>query len=88
MSTPQVHDSHLQPGQQTPGSATLRSVDGAVNDEKRLSHYENGSSVTHGEKNDEKRSTEGPVAGSREEADLHIVTGYKLVLIFIGMLMS
>ncbi|KAG8885078.1 hypothetical protein FRB97_002243 [Tulasnella sp. 331] len=84
-----TNESFLHPGQQTPGgSVTLRSAEGAVNDEKRHSNFDDGSVVTHEGKNDEKKSTEGPVAGSREEADQHIVTGYKLVLIFIGMLMS
>ncbi|KAG9039579.1 hypothetical protein FRB95_009159 [Tulasnella sp. JGI-2019a] len=79
-----VPNSHLQSGQHTPGhpeSVTLRSAEGAYDDKKTYDDNA-GSAITHGSEK------EAPAFGSREEADLHYVTGYKLVLIFVGMLMS
>ncbi|KAG8991828.1 hypothetical protein FRB93_002563 [Tulasnella sp. JGI-2019a] len=79
-----VQSSQLQsntPG--NPESITLRSVGDVADEQKTHSNCDgNASSATTGGKAD------APAFGSREEADLHYVTGYKLVLIFVGMLMS
>lgn len=80
-----VDDQRLNPGQLTPGypeSVTVRSVDGAV-DEKNPKRQ--SQSFTEENKKQDDNATDVSHAEDREE---HYVTGIKLVLIFVGMLLS
>ncbi|KAG8990264.1 hypothetical protein FRB94_013507 [Tulasnella sp. JGI-2019a] len=75
--------SRLQSEKQTAGypkSVTPWSIEGTVDEV----HPNTGSIVTHSE--DQK--SDAPVLNNLEKADSHYVTGYRAVLVFVGMLMS